>query len=135
MKTSNQPFLDNLWRWKTGIPEKEIGVPSPKKLEELSKTEWSTEFEKRMRNRLIFGAYRYGQMGHGRIPAGKPTYDRCESVRKRLGFFEQTGNAEWLVDIANLALLIYEERVHPKFHFKHIDGDTDESYHDNIIKK
>jgi len=133
MTNSNRHFLDNLWRWKVGIPEKEKGEPNST-LEELRKTEWSPKFEKHMRNRLIFGAYRYGRMGHGKIPQGKPTYDRCESIRKRLGFFEKTGNAEWLIDIANMALLIYEEQVHPNFHFKHVDGDTDESYHDDIIK-
>lgn len=132
----NQIFLDNLWRWKVGLPEKSATIQKENKptLEELQKTEWSEEFESKMKNRLIFGAYRYGRMGHGSIPAGKPVYDRCNSIRARLERFENTGNAEWLIDIANMSLLIYEERVHKNFHLKHIDGDTEESYHDNILK-
>ena len=138
-----EQFFNNLWRWKLGLPEynitigvgNNIGESKPQmSLAELKRTEWSPEFERLMRHRLIFGAYRYGRMGHGRVPEGKPKYDRCESIRKRLEFFEDTGNAEWLIDIANLALLLFEEQMHPKFHFKHIDGDTDESYHDNILK-
>ena len=132
--TTSAHFMQNLWRWKVGLPEEPLtpktGIPA----DELLQTEWSPEFEKLMRARLVFGAYRYGRMGHGRIPKGKPKYDRCESIRKRLDFFEKTGNAEWLVDVANMALLIFEERVHPNFNFKHIDGDTDDSFHDNIMK-
>lgn len=120
-----QFFLDNLWLWKCGLPEKEFTLP----VENIETTEWSTEFEKLMRNRLIMGALRYGRMGHGQIPVGKPTYDRCASIRQRLLNFEQTGNADWLVDIANLALLMFEERYHPHFHLR----SEDDGYHDTII--
>lgn len=128
----NRFFLDNLWRWKCGVPELEPNTPM--KADDLAETEWSPEFEQLMRNRLMFGAYRYGRMGHGRIPPGKPRYDRCASIRARLARFERTGNAEWLVDIANMALLMFEERVHPDFNFMHVDGDADEAYHDNIME-
>ena len=127
--------LDNLWRWKCGLPEQEWPISSEFQLDELFQTEWSPEFEKAMRHRLVFGAIRYGRMGHGGIPPGKPEYDRVASIRARLNRFERTGNAEWLVDIANMALLIYEERVHPTFHFKHVDGDDKESYHDKIVER
>jgi hypothetical protein len=120
-------FLNNLWRWKIGSPEKEVEPVID--YTSLKKTEWSPEFEKLMRNRLILGGLRYGRMGHGSLPKGKPKYDRCESIRKRLKFFEDTGNAEWLVDIANLSLLMFEERQHNNFHFNSID----DGYHDKII--
>ena len=132
-----QHFLDNLWRWKCGLPELNYDESKDRfpTLEELRKSEWSNDFEQKMRDRLIFGAMRYGCMGHGSIPPGKPQYDRISSIRARLGFFEATGNAEWLVDIANMALLMYEERVHPNFHFKSVDGDDAQAYHDEIIKE
>jgi len=128
----NKLFLDNLWRWKVGIEEKDLYKSEMKiDLESLKKTEWSVDFEALMRNRLVMGAVRYGIMGHGSIPKGKPTYDRIESIRKRLNFFEESGNAEYLVDRANIALLIFEERQHPNFHF----DAKDDGYHCNIIKR
>ncbi len=130
---SREHFLKNLWRWKCGLPEEESDRPKKNNIdiEELRKTEWSPEFEKLMRNRLLMGALRYGVMGHGSVPENKPQYNRIESIRKRLKFFEESGNAEWLVDIANMALLMFEERQHPNFHFEA----GDDGYHDEIIKK
>ena len=125
--------MNNLWRWKCGLPE--LGPKQFTPLQDMKETEWSPEFEQAMRNRLVFGAFRYGKMGHGSIPPGKPQYDRVASIRARLERFERTGNAEWLVDIANMALLIYEEHVHPNFHFRAVDGDDEDSYHDKIVKK
>lgn len=124
----NKQLRINAWKWACGLPESEESESIDFK--KLEKTEWSVDFEKLMRNRLIMGALRYGIMGHGSIPKGKPKYDRIESIRKRLQFFEETGNSEWLVDIANMCLLIFEERVHPNFHFK----SGDDGYHDKIIK-
>lgn len=112
-------FLANLWRWKVGVPE--LPEPRPVKVEvdldEMRRTEWSPEFERLMRNRLILGAYRYGRLNS----TGKPQYNRIESVRKRLLLYENTGNTEYLVDCADLLLLEFEEGVHPNRHFKAID--------------
>ena len=87
--------------------------------ESLRRSEWSTEFENRMRNRLIMGAIRYGKLGWWR----KPKYDRVASIIKRLELYRQTGNREYLVDCANLALVEYVEGNHPKKHFKSADDD------------
>lgn len=46
----------------------------------LEKSEWSSEFEQLMRNRLIMGALRYGLLND---IANKPTYDRMASIKKR----------------------------------------------------
>lgn len=122
-------FLDNLWRDLAGLPEFEDKRNFLPDLEVLRQTEWSPAFEKGMRDKLIMGCIRYGAMGHGSKPEGKPLYDRCESIRKRLKFFEETGDGDWLIDIGNMALLMFEERQHPNFHIKGVD----DGYHDNII--
>lgn len=124
-----EDFLMNLWRWKCNLPEIEGEEKEIINFEELKKTEWSPEFEKLMRNRLLLGSIRYGRMGHGSIPKGKPRYDRVNSIIKRIKLFEETGNAEYLVDVSNFALLLYEERDHPNFHFESID----DGIHDKII--
>lgn len=85
--------------------------------EELKRSEWSAEFERLMRNRLIMGAIRYGRL---KAP-GKPQYDRVASAIKRLAKYQETGNQEFLVDAANLCVLEFEEGIHPKKHFGAID--------------
>lgn len=97
------------------------GVHTPAaELTELRRTEWSPDFERRMRNRLILGALRYGRL-HGE---GKPQYDRIAAIRARADLYARTGNLEHLVDIANLALLEYEEGDHPLRHWTAGDDTT-----------
>lgn len=87
----------------------------PMRYENLVDSEWSAEFEALMRNRLIMGALRYGLISDpakvkNREPSGP-------NIRARLELYEATGNTEWLVDIANLALLEFVEGNHPLKHF------------------
>lgn len=70
----------------------------------LRKTEWNKEFEYYQRNRLIFGAYRYG------LIFNKPNkYNYADDIIKRLKLYKDTGNKELLIDIANLAMLEFGE--------------------------
>lgn len=80
----------------------------------LLSSEWSNTFEQLMRNRMVMGAFRYGLL-HAK---GKAEYDRVAAMIKRLRDFQQTGNTELLVDVANLCLLEFEEGRHPLKHFK-----------------
>jgi hypothetical protein len=118
-------YLDNLWRWKCGLPEKDGHEREQRNMqvEDLSVSEWSTEFHNAlidyanlesgwsnefiqlMRNRLIQGSYRYGKL---RKP-GKPKFDRLGSYMKRLALHFETGNLECLVDCANMCLIEYVE--------------------------
>lgn len=118
MDLVQREFLDNLWRWKCGVPEKDLN-PKTKKLDyaELIHTEWSPRFEQLCRSRLLIGAFRYGKLKS----AGKPDYDRVNDIRKRLALYEATGNTEFLVDVANAAMLEFEEGKHPLKHFAQTD--------------
>lgn len=89
------------------------------RLSDLEVTEWSPHFERLMRNRLIQGALRYGRL-HAR---GKPNYDRVAGARKRLDQYQRAGNLECLVDVANMALLEFEEGRHPNRHWGDINAD------------
>lgn len=96
-----------------------VEPPAPKfTLDELAASEWSPEFERLMRNRLIMGALRYGKL---RAP-GKPQYDRFRSMFKRLLAYRDSGNTELLVDIANLCLCEFVECHHPLRHWHAVDG-------------
>jgi hypothetical protein len=103
---SGELFLRERWREVFG--EEAPVVPTIKttaSLEELRETEWSPRFERLMRNRLIMGALRYGRINSPR----KLPYDRVTSMIGRLSEFRETRNKELLVDVANLALLEFEE--------------------------
>ena len=85
---------------------------------DLQESEWSTTFEKYMRNRLIMGAYRYGKLKE----KGKPDYNRIDSMIKRLKKYQASGNTEHLVDVANLCLCEFVEGKHPNNHFASVDN-------------
>jgi hypothetical protein len=66
------------------------------------------EFEQLRMNRMIMGAMRYGLLR----AEGKPQWDIVTSMIKRLELYRYDGNAEHLVDVANLAQLEYTEGSH-----------------------
>lgn len=80
---------------------------------------WSERFENLMRNRLIMGSIRYETWEEKR--KNKDTYDYPTYIREKLAFYEETGNIEELVDIANAAMLEFEFGQHPRKHFAAID--------------
>lgn len=91
-------------------------------LDVLRQTEWSPEFERYMRNRLVLGGpFRYGRLG----TPGKPQWDRMARISQEVAEYERTGNLECLVDIANHVLLEFVEGNHPNKHF----GARDDSAH------
>jgi len=108
-------YLANAWRRLAGVLE--IQTPNIPAIESLRESEWSPKFERLMRNRLIMGAFRYGLLN----ATGKPKYDRMDSIAKRAKLYKDTGNIEILVDIANMALLEFEEGDHDSRHFKAAD--------------
>jgi len=111
--------VTNSWRRLAGLPELDPVQQLPD-LAELTRTEWCAEFEQAMRDRMVMGSFRYGRLGD----AGKPSYNRCSSIRKRLNDYERCGNMEKLVDIANLCLCEFVEGAHPQKHWNSLtDGD------------
>lgn len=86
----------------------------------LYKTQWCPEFEKLMRNRLIMGFFRYGDINKHNTTSQQ----KIASIKKRIGLYEQDGNLEHLVDIANLALVEFMHSEHPQKHFQAQDDVT-----------
>jgi hypothetical protein len=100
-------FLGDLWG------KKQPEVKTPPTLEEIYRTQWSSEFETLMRNRLAMGYFRYGPLNR----QAKGKYDNCGSMVKRLSLYKSTGNLEHLVDVANLCLVEFLNGNHPNKHF------------------
>jgi hypothetical protein len=74
-------------------------------LEQIAGTQWSREFERLQRHRLIMGAFRYGCM----ISQGTFQFDNIQSAVERAKLYLRTGNLEHLPDIANLAMLEFDQ--------------------------
>jgi hypothetical protein len=92
----------------------------PVNLAEVARTQWSYEFERLMRARLLMGYFRYGAIG-----SVKP-YDNISSAMRRLRLYLETGNQENLVDAANLCMV---EHMWPGSHSNPWFGATDDGEH------
>jgi hypothetical protein len=116
MKTSEEYLMD-LWRRTCDYDLHHENRGKMPTYSVLKKSEWSEEFERGMRYRLIIGAFRYGRL---REP-NKPQYDRVSDIKNRIVRYEKDGNLEHLIDIANICLCEFVEGDHPKRHFKSQD--------------
>jgi len=103
------------------------GLTKPKPdLDSLRLTEWSPEFERLMRNRLIMGAIRYGLLSDPKKTANYPLVYRAQIL---LADYQNTGNLELLVDAANFLLLEFVQGKHPNRHWTALDSGDANPYH------
>ncbi len=81
--------------------------------------EYSTRFDELRWNRVEVSFYKYGpaaqNFGRGNVQA-IPTLERC------LQKYKETGNGDYLCDIANYAMFEYMYPQHPKAHFRATDS-------------
>lgn len=101
---------------RAGVGEEDWGK-AKEGLRSLALSEWSHEFERLMRNRLLMGRFRYGRLDR----VEDTGYDRLGSAIKRIAHFQATGNKEFLVDAANLLMVEFMHTTHPQAHFHAID--------------
>ena len=67
-----------------------------KNIARLHETEWDSNFEQLMRNRMVMGAIRYESFHEKK----KGDYNYIKSVEEKIVKYKQTGNTELLVDVA-----------------------------------
>lgn len=67
----------------------------------ILREEYSTEFDKKRMNAILVSYYKYGPSKEN---FKKGMVDAIGSLKKNLKKFEETGNTEYLVDIANYAM-------------------------------
>lgn len=83
-----------------------------KQIEDILKTEYSERFDKIRKDMMVMSYYKYGPM--------KDNYDklRCMdalgNIEKRIKKYKETGNTEFLADVANFAMI--------EFMYPSIDG-------------
>lgn len=83
------------------------------------KEEYSSKFDELRRNRVEVSFYKYGparrNYATGNVQA-IPTLERC------LQKYKDTGNTEYLLDLANYAMFEFMWPQHPKGHFRATDS-------------
>ena len=90
-------------------------------MNDVLKREFSQEFIKKMQNAIETSHYKYGWMSDT-YPELAQAY-KC--IRERLDLYEKTHNTEYLVDVANFAMIEYK---YPAFtDAKYVATDSDQS--------
>lgn len=91
-----------------------------KESDTVPKTEFSNPFVQGMYNRMAVSYHKYDK-----VADGYPTkVDAIASLELRLERYKETGNTEWLMDIANFAMIEFMRPRHSNAHFIATDGDT-----------
>lgn len=81
-------------------------------------TEFSSEFVDGMRARMEVSHAKYGPIRD----AYPHKVNAMESLQKRIDRYIETGNTEWLMDVANFAMIEFMLPAHPRAHFKATDS-------------
>lgn len=89
------------------------------KPEDILKTEYSEEFDRIRKNMMCMSYYKYGPL---KVNAGEKLVDEIESLQKRIQKYKETGNTEFLADVANFAMIEFMYPSHPNAHYKPTDS-------------
>lgn len=74
-----------------------------KSIEDILKTEYSKRFDEIRKDMMVMSYYKYGSM--------KENYDKFKcmdalgNIEKRIQKYKETGNTEFLADVANFAMI------------------------------
>lgn len=88
------------------------------KIHPILKTEFSEKFVDHMRDAMLLSFYKYGAIKEG-FPE---KIDAVGSLMIRLEKYAKTGNTEFLIDVANFAMIEFMLPRHPQAHYKSEDS-------------
>lgn len=83
--------------------------------------EYCWEFDEKRKNAIIMSYYKYGPSKEN---FKKGMVDAIGSLKKNLKKFEETGNTEYLIDVANYAMFRY---MYPQGNESYRPTDSDQS--------
>jgi len=93
-------------------------MPKPMTIDEVLATEFSERFVKGMRDRMVVSYHKYGPL----VLAYPDKVSALQSLSQRLDKYRETGNTEWLMDVANFAMIEFMRPSHPQAHFRGTDA-------------
>lgn len=81
-------------------------------------SEYSQPFLDGMLARMEVSYHKYGPLAN----AFPHKVDAVKELNRRLRLYQETGNTEWLVDVANYAMIEFMKPAHPEAHFRATDS-------------
>lgn len=87
--------------------------------EEIMKRDWSSEFVAKMERAIETSHYKYGWMSDTYPELAQAV--KC--IQERLDLYNRTHNLEYLVDIANFAMIEYKHPSYPDASYTPQDSD------------
>jgi hypothetical protein len=88
-----------------------------KSKEEVLKTEYLERFDDLRKNRMYISHFKYGHIKENAI---NKNVDYIASLEKRLKAYKETGNTEFLADVANFAMIEFMYPQHLEAHYNDI---------------
>lgn len=88
-------------------------------------SEDSPKFHERMRQAMAVSYHKYGPVKE----AYPHKVNAIASLEKRLRLYKETGNADYLVDVANFAMIEFMLPAHESCHDNPTDGGEGRSWH------
>lgn len=81
--------------------------------------EYSNTFDELRKKMMVVGHYKYGS---ARENLNRHCVEIIPTLEKRLQAYKDTGNTEYLADIANFAMMEFMYPQHPKAHYTPTDS-------------
>ena len=85
--------------------------------DKILKTEYSERFDILRKSRMEQSFYKYGLL---RENYGNKLVSAIDNLEKRLQLYKETGNTEYLVDVANFAMIEFMFPQHKKANFDNL---------------
>ena len=93
-------------------------MKTPPTTDQILATEYSEKFDTLRKNRMITSFFKYGPVVTN---YSQGLIDNAKSLKARLNMYLRTGNTEYLVDVANFAMVEFMQPQHPQAHFDAMD--------------
>jgi hypothetical protein len=77
-------------------------------------TEYMPQFDILRKNRMTISFHKYGPIAEN---YGNKLVSAINNLEKRLQLYKDTGNTEYLADVANFAMIEFMYPQHPNAHF------------------
>lgn len=85
----------------------------------LPKEDYSEKFDELRKNRVAVSRHKYGS---AKVNFGQKLVEAIPTLEKCLQKYKDTGNTEYLCDVANYAMFEYMYPQHPNGHFRATDS-------------